>query len=129
MPFTKGLSAMYELTITDSFSSAHFLRNYQGPCEKLHGHTWKLEITVRSTELNDLGLVIDFQDLKAKLKEFLQHLDHVCLNDLSAFGTNNPSTENLAKYIYQEFSKQCHPLELKSVRVWESENASVTYYE
>ena len=119
---------MYELTITDNFSSAHFLRNYQGPCEKLHGHTWKLEITVQSTELNDIGLVIDFQVLKKKLKEFLQHLDHVCLNDLSPFETSNPSTENLAKYIYQECSKQCDLIPLKSVRVWESENASVTYY-
>ena len=118
---------MYELSIIENFSSAHFLRGYNGPCENLHGHTWKLEIAITSENLDDIGLVVDFKDLKGRLQRFLQSLDHICLNDLPAFKDKNPSTENLAKYIYQEFAKECHPFLLKKVRVWESETCSVSY--
>lgn len=120
---------MYELTITDHIAAAHFLRGYDGPCANLHGHTWKVDVTVVSKDLNEIGLVADFRDIKVKLKKFLSHLDHVNLNDLAAFRDVNPSTENLAKYIYQGFSKECVPFLLSKVRVWESETASVTYYE
>jgi len=121
---------MYELKIKDSFASAHFLRGYQGPCEKLHGHTWKLEITISSDKLNDIGLVVDFKDIKKKLKEFLNGLDHVCLNeDVSFFKKENPSTENMARYIYKEFAKECQPFKIEQVQVWESDNSSVAYYE
>jgi 6-pyruvoyltetrahydropterin/6-carboxytetrahydropterin synthase len=120
---------MYELSITSDFSSAHFLRGYDGSCQNLHGHTWKLEVTIRSDKLDDIGLVFDFREMKKRLKEFLTPLDHTCLNDLPAFKQINPSSENLAKYIYHEFAKQCHPFKLKQVRVWESDTASVTYYE
>jgi len=119
---------MYELSVTENFSSAHFLRGYNGPCENLHGHTWKLEVTVASAEINDLGLVVDFREIKEKLKEFLRHLDHVSINDLPAFQKTNPTTENLARYIYEEFSKQCRDYRLVRVRVWESDACSVTYY-
>ena len=118
---------MYELTITDHFSSAHYLREYDGPCENLHGHTWKLEISLVSDTLNELGLVIDFRIIKERLKAFLKDLDHVCLNDLEAFKDRNPSTENLAQFIYDEFSKKCEGFRLTKVRVWESETSSVTF--
>ena len=120
---------MYELTITGDIAAAHFLRGYDGPCKDLHEHTWKMEVTVASEKLNSIGLVVDFRDMKCKLKEFLKHLDHVCLNDLPFFKDNNPSTENLAKYIYREFGKQCGSFQLKRVRVWESDSSSITYYE
>ena len=72
---------MYELKVKDSFASAHFLRGYEGPCEKLHGHTWKIEISIVSNEIDDIGLVVDFKEVKKRLKEFLNNLDHVCLNE------------------------------------------------
>lgn len=119
----------YELHVNGNFASAHSLKGYHGPCEEIHGHTWKVEVTIQAREINDIGLVVDFHDLKAKLEKFLSQLDHVYLNDHPAFKINNPSTENLAKFIYQKFSPECLPFRLSKVRVWESENASVTYYE
>ena len=120
---------MFELSVTTDIASAHFLRGYQGPCKNLHGHTWKVEVTVASSKLDTIGFIIDFRDIKKNLKEFLAHLDHVSLNDLPYFKDVNPTTENIAKYIYQEFVKKCRPLKLKQVRVWESESSSVTYFE
>ncbi len=120
---------MFELSITGDFASAHFLRNYEGPCKNLHGHTWKVEVTIQSEKLNEIGLVVDFRDLKQRLKEILMPIDHVCLNDLPYFQAVNPSTENLAQYIYREFAKVTTPFVLKRVRVWESETSSVTYWE
>ncbi len=120
---------MFELSISGHFAAAHFLRNYEGPCKNLHGHTWKVQVTIQSEKLNDIGLVVDFRDLKQRLKEILMPIDHVCLNDLPYFHDVNPSTENLAKYIYYEFAKVTFPFILKRVRVWESETSSVTYFE
>jgi len=120
---------MFELAIAGDFASAHFLRNYEGPCKNLHGHTWKVEATIQSEDLNEIGLVVDFRDMKQRLKEVLMPIDHVCLNDLPYFKELNPSTENLAQYIYREFAKDCRPFILKHVRVWESETSSVTYSE
>jgi len=120
---------MFELSIKSDFASAHFLKGYDGPCKDLHGHTWKVEVVLQSDKLNNVGLVIDFKEIKKRLKNFLMTIDHVNLNDLSYFQQVNPSTENLARYIYDGFSKEIHPLKIKRVTVWESEVASVTYYE
>ena len=120
---------MFELTVCDHIAAAHFLPDYDGPCKNLHGHTWKIEVLIASDQLDSLGMVADFQVMKKKLKEFLQPLDHVCLNDLPHFKKFSPTTEHLAKYVYDEFAKQCRPLKLKHVRVWESETSSVIYYE
>ena len=120
---------MFELSINGDIASAHFLREYDGPCKNLHGHTWKIEITIHSDKLNSIGLVVDFKDMKQRLKEVLMPIDHVCLNDLTYFQKVNPSTENLAVYIYREFKKVCSPYHLKHVRVWESETSSITYSE
>ena len=120
---------MFELSIKSDFASAHFLKGYDGPCKDLHGHTWKVEVVLQSEKLNSVGLVIDFKEIKKQLKEFLMAIDHVNLNDLSYFQQVNPSTENLAKYIYDGFSKGIQPLKIKRVTVWESDVASVTYYE
>ena len=120
---------MFELTIKDSIASAHFLRGYEGMCKNLHGHTWKIEVVISSSSLDKIGMVADFIDIKKKLKSFLSALDHVCLNDLPYFKEHNPTTENIAKYIYQNFSKQVALLKISRVQVWESDSASVTYYE
>lgn len=120
---------MYELTIGGDFSSAHYLKGYDGSCQHLHGHTWKVEVTIVSGDVNAIGLVCDFREMKKKLKVFLAGLDHVCLNDLPAFADENPTTENLAKYIYKSFAASCVPFPIQKVQVWESDTSSVTYYE
>lgn len=118
---------MYELSITGDIASAHFLRGYEGKCKDLHGHTWQIEVSLVSETLDSVGMVADFIDLKKKLKEFLVPIDHVCLNDLEYFKKENPTTENIAKYIYDHFGKEIAPLKISKVRVWESESSSVTY--
>jgi 6-pyruvoyltetrahydropterin/6-carboxytetrahydropterin synthase len=120
---------MFEITVRDHISSAHQLHGYDGPCMHLHGHTWKIEVIVVGDQLDKIGLLTDFKVLKKKLKDILGPLDHVCLNDLPAFQGINPSTENLARHIYREFIKVSAPLKLKHVQVWESDTASVIYYE
>jgi 6-pyruvoyltetrahydropterin/6-carboxytetrahydropterin synthase len=120
---------MFEVTVKDHIASAHQLHGYDGPCMHLHGHTWHIEVTVKGEQLDNIGLLTDFKILKKKLKDVLGPLDHVCLNDIPAFKGINPSTENLARHIYREFAKVSSPLTLKQVQVWESDTASVIYYE
>ena len=120
---------MFEVSVRDHIASAHQLHGYDGPCKDMHGHTWKVEAVVCGNNLDGVGLLTDFKVLKAKLKEVLMPLDHVFLNELPVFKDLNPSTENLARHIYRTLSKNCMPLHLKQVQVWESETASVIYYE
>jgi 6-pyruvoyltetrahydropterin/6-carboxytetrahydropterin synthase len=120
---------MFELAIQGDIASAHYVRGYEGKCKDLHGHTWKIEVTVTGERLNRIGMVEDFAVLKMRLKEFLTGIDHVCLNDLPYFKDVNPTTENLARYVYEHFGQAVAPLKIKEVRVWESESSSVTYYE
>jgi len=120
---------MFEVTVRDSISSAHQLHGYDGPCKDMHGHTWKVEMVVCGNALDSVGLLTDFKVVKAKLKGALASLDHVVLNDLPAFKDLNPSTENLARHIFRSLAPQCAPLRLKQVQVWESDTASVIYYE
>lgn len=120
---------MFELTITDHIAAGHRLEGYDGPCKNMHGHTWKIQMVVFDSRLDTIGLVADFKLLKARLKEVLAPLDHVVLNDLPMFKGLNPSTENLARYIYHALKDACAPLGLKHIEVWESETSSVIYYE
>ncbi len=118
---------MYQLVVSDHFSSAHFLRGYQGACENLHGHTWKVEVAVESDQLNQIGLVIDFKELKKRLGHIMERWDHVCLNDLDEFQGVNPSTENMARVLYQAVAREFPGAVISYVRVWESDTASVIY--
>ena len=120
---------MFEVTVRDHIASAHQLHGYDGPCKDMHGHTWKVEMVIGGDTLDGVGLLTDFKVLKAKLKEVLMPLDHVVLNDLPAFKDLNPSTENLARHIYRAMKTNCLSLRLKQVQVWESDTASVIYYE
>lgn len=122
---------MYELMIEAQFSSAHQLRGYTGKCENLHGHNWKVQVMVSSEKLNETGLVIDFDELKKTVEELLLTLDHFVLNEIFPFTELNPSSENIAKWIYDSLKKKTtnRNVALVSVTVWESETASATYYE
>ena len=122
---------MYELTIETRFSAAHQLRGYQGRCENLHGHNWKVQVAVSADRLNDIGLAMDFGELKKITNEVVATLDHGMLNEIFPFTEINPSSENIAKWIYESLKKRVdrEGLEVASVTVWESETASATYYE
>ena len=122
---------MYRLTVHTSFAAAHCLTHYQGDCENLHGHNWKVEVTVTTTELDKAGLGIDFKILKAETNALLKTLDHKYLNDLAPFLQLSPSSENIARYLYAELGKTFNNgiVKLEMVTVWESDFASASYYE
>jgi 6-pyruvoyltetrahydropterin/6-carboxytetrahydropterin synthase len=121
---------MYEITVYSHFSGAHRLRYLHGKCEELHGHNWKVEASVVSGRLNHQGVVIDFKILKQKVEKVLKLLDHTYLNDLPYFSGKEPSSENIAKYIFDKLKEELkgHPGTLKRVTAWESETASATYF-
>jgi len=118
---------MYKVKIEEHFSSAHNLRGYKGKCEELHGHNWKVEVEVAKDSLDNIGMVIDFTCLKKKLNAILEKLDHKYLNKLSYFKKVNPTSENIAKYIYDKLKGD--RAEVASVTVWESDRSSATYYD
>ncbi len=122
---------MFELMIETYFSAAHQLRGYRGNCEKLHGHNWKVQVYVLGEKLNEIDLAIDFHELKRLTDEVLQPLDHVFLNDIFPFTEKNPSSENIAKWIFDSLRKKLlgTDVTLSGVTVWESEDASATYFE
>lgn len=122
---------MYDVTIIKSFSAAHRLAEIGGKCEELHGHNFKVEVTVGAPDLNSEGILIDFRLVKKWLKDILDKMDHQHLNDLPFFSGKNPSSENIAYYVYQEMQNKVKEDEVKvlRVKVWESENAAVTYKE
>jgi 6-pyruvoyltetrahydropterin/6-carboxytetrahydropterin synthase len=118
---------MYSLKVEGTFSSAHNLRGYKGKCEDLHGHNWRVDIVVRSLKLDNIGMVLDFKFLKEKLSVVLEEMDHKYLNKLVYFKKINPTSENIAKYIYHKLKIRI-PL-LSSVTVWENSTSSATYEE
>jgi 6-pyruvoyltetrahydropterin/6-carboxytetrahydropterin synthase len=127
----KGLSnKMYELSIETQFAAAHQLRGYKGKCENMHGHNWRVQVSISSDKLNDIGIVMDFHDLKKVTEETVASLDHAYLNDVFPFTEINPSSENIAKWIFESLKKRLEDLvKVNSITVWESENSSATYYE
>lgn len=122
---------MYELTIETGFAAAHQLRGYQGSCENLHGHNWRVQINVLAERLNEIDIAIDFHDLKRLAKEVITPLDHAFLNDVFPFTEKNPSSENIAKWIFDSMRKKVNDgnIRVAAVTVWESDTASASYYE
>jgi len=111
----------WQLKVREKFQAAHFLKEYRGKCERIHGHTFQVEAVIEADELDKTGIGIDFALIKAKLAEILP--DHTLLNDIFPF---NPSAENLARHFFLELKKH---FPVKAVTVWESEDASATYTE
>ncbi|MBM4332595.1 MAG: 6-carboxytetrahydropterin synthase QueD [Deltaproteobacteria bacterium] len=120
---------MYEIKIKTDFSAAHNLREVGGKCESLHGHNFSVEVAVESETLNELGMVLDFRLLKNKTRDVLQALDHRYLNELSMFKEKNPSSENLAAYIFEELARRIDQgtHRVSRVSVWESDTSQATY--
>ncbi|MDI1472235.1 MAG: 6-carboxytetrahydropterin synthase QueD [Thermodesulfovibrio sp.] len=122
---------MYKLKIITDFDAAHQLRGYKGKCENIHGHNWKVEIEVIAENLNEIGIAIDFKDLKKISDEVVSELDHTFINEIPPFNQINPSSENIARWIYLNLKSKFEkgPVKLYSVTVWESDNAGATYFE
>lgn len=120
---------MYHLTIKTHFAAAHKLMNYQGDCEHLHGHNWKIEVTVATRELDAAGLGIDFKILKRETNQILDQLDHKYLNELPFFREVSPSSENIARFLYESLVQRFteRQVRMESVKVWESDNACASY--
>lgn len=122
---------MFELDITKTFSAAHSLVGYDGPCSQLHGHNWTVQVFVHAEQLNELGISLDFTILKKELMRILNRFDHHYLNDLPEFSGTNPTSENIARFIYTDLAKtiKIPGVWIAKVRVCESPTSGATYWE
>ena len=123
---------MFVVSVQAHYDSAHFLRNYKGKCERLHGHRYVVEIALTTSELNEAGIAFDFVDVKKHLRALADRLDHENLNDLEPFTELEPSAENQARYFYEEMKRLLPPAMRDAVlyvRVWETPTQWATYAE
>ena len=120
---------MYELKIITEFSAAHNLRNFRGKCEALHGHNWKVEVVLSGKNLDESGVVLDFAEVTAATSEIMSEIDHRYLNDLPFFMENNPSSENIARYIFHRLQEKIDNdrVRIRRVTAWESQDACASY--
>ena len=120
---------MYEISVENHFDVAHYLRGYQGKCENVHGHRYRVVVKIEADKLDDIGLVYDFTDLKRHLNDILSRFDHTCLNDVPPFDKINPSAENIATTIYDELKEKLagEPVTLMAVEAWEAPEQGVSY--
>jgi len=120
---------MYELKVVSRFAAAHQLRMVATKCENLHGHNWRVEVYLAGQELNNVGVLMDFGEIKVHLREIIDSLDHKFLNELNLFDDGNPSSENIARYIAEAMkTKITTPgVAVSRVGVWESDDSCATY--
>ena len=122
--------SIYKTFVDTTFSAAHQLRDYKGSCGEMHGHTWKVRVEVETDSLDDIGMTLDFKDLMIKSNSVIKRFDHRCLNQISPFDKENPTAENIARYVYSEVEKLLpEHIKISEVIVWESSNYGVKYSE
>ncbi len=123
------MSAKYTLKILTDFASAHTLRDYPGDCSRMHGHNWKVEAEVEATELDTVGMGVDFKVIKQATREIAGELDHRYLNDLAPFSDINPTAENIAAYFFKELGSRLNgpTIRVSAITLWETERACVRY--
>jgi len=121
---------MYELKISTQFAAAHQLRGLEGGCENLHGHNWKIEVSVTGSELGKDGLLIDFRVIKGETKRVIDELDHKFLNELASFENLEPSSENISRHIFESISRKLNiqGVKISKVTAWESDSACASYW-
>ncbi len=122
---------VFEVKVIGSFAAAHNLKDFRGKCENLHGHNWKVEVCLRGKRLEQNGILLDFAEVKAATREALEELDHKYLNELPFFIQENPSSENIARFLFEKLSAKLDNDDhwLHSVSAWESADACATYME
>jgi len=124
---------MFEVAVERTFAAAHQLRNYKGKCENLHGHNYKVRVTVEAAALDDAGLVVDFVEMKRLMDGVIEQLDHTYLNEMPPFDRVNPSAENIAKHFFDELDRGLKQARLQNapriaaVKIWETETSTATY--
>ena len=122
---------MFEVSVEETFSSGHALRGYKGKCENVHGHNYRVRVTLAGPQLNPVGLLVDFAELKRVLRGIIAGIDHQFLNDLEPFRTVNPSAEHLAKYFYVQTARGLRDLGegagISEVIVWETDTSSARF--
>ena len=121
---------MFEVTIEETFAAGHALRNYRGKCENVHGHNYRCQVTLEGAELDSIGLLVDFVELKRVVHGVLDRMDHQWLNEFPPFDVLNPSAENMARYIFEQVSeglKTREGVRVGLVRLWETDTANATY--
>src|SRR5579863_5294843 len=122
---------MFQVSVEETFSSGHALRGYRGKCENVHGHNYRVQVTLAGPQLDNIWLLVDFTELKRVVRGIIAGIDHQFLNDLEPFKTVNPSAENLAKYFYDETQRRLTTLAagagVTEVTVWETDTASAQY--
>jgi 6-pyruvoyltetrahydropterin/6-carboxytetrahydropterin synthase len=121
---------MFEVSVEQTFAAGHALRNYKGKCENVHGHNYRVRITVEGDQLDSTGLLVDFLDVKRLIGRVVDYLDHRFINDLPPFDELNPSAENIAKYFYDRVSDGLTmgaPVRISAVQVWETDTSSAVY--
>jgi 6-pyruvoyltetrahydropterin/6-carboxytetrahydropterin synthase len=125
------MSGVFEVHVKTHFSAAHSLKGYPGDCARMHGHNWIIEVFVRCKQLDEIGIGIDFKDIKHAVKDVLEGLDHFNLNELPAFRGVNPSSENIAKFLYEELGEKLNSdvVKVSKVRVCETPVTGACYWE
>lgn len=125
------MSGSYLLKVLIDFSAAHALRGYVGDCARVHGHNWKIEAEIKTSGVNEIGIAVDFKEIRRAMENIAGRLDHQYLNEIPPFDKINPTAENLAAWFYQEmlsiFVNTSH--KLLAISLWETERASVRYSE
>ncbi len=122
---------MFEVSVEQTFAAGHALRNYKGACENVHGHNFKIQVTIEGQELDGTGMLVDFLDVKQSMGAVISRLDHKFLNDVPPFDVKNPSAENIAEYFYEELTSGLVsnpvPVRVREVKVWETDIQSATF--
>ena len=126
---------MFEVSVEKSFAAGHALRGYRGKCENVHGHNYKVQVTLEGDDLDSIGLLYDFVEVKRMIQAIVDRLDHQFMNDIPPFDKLNPSAENLARYFYQELQRGLReppaavPVRVGKVKIWETDSTTATYWE
>jgi 6-pyruvoyltetrahydropterin/6-carboxytetrahydropterin synthase len=120
---------MFEVSVEETFAAGHALRNYHGKCENVHGHNYRVQVTLAGEQLNPTGLLVDFAEVKRLIRAVVARLDHQFLNDLAPFDAINPSAENMAQYFYDQISGGMNGSgpRVREVKIWETDITSATY--
>jgi len=120
---------MFEVSAEETFSAGHALRGYKGKCENVHGHNYRVRVTMAGEQLDANGLLVDFVEIRRAMRAVIEKLDHRLLNEVPPFDTVNPSAENMARYFFEEVSRelQSGPARVTAVTLWETETAAATY--
>ena len=125
------MTQVYEIYVQTHFSAAHALRGYPGDCARVHGHNWIIDVFVRCNKLNEIGIGLDFREIKERVKRVLKDLDHFNLNELPVFQDVNPTSENIAKFLYKELSRHLNSdsITVSKIKVSETPGAGAFYWE